>query len=233
MKRFIYILSALALAILLLLSSCRTNEAFFGYEDDGQGGYILSTYIGTDINLTVPEVHDGKPVTEIAKSAFFSNQTLRSVTIGANIKSIGEDAFAYCKYLNKVKFEGDVEIIGESSFEGCSLLKKVSFSDKLKTIDDMAFKGCTNLRRIYFPESIDSIGYQAFAGCESLIMDCADCQAAKEYAEENSVATDFSQSNAYDWVRIPLLLAAILAIIVAIPKIIKLIRRKHKNGKTG
>lgn len=233
MKRIIYILSALALAILLLLSSCRTNEAFFGYEDDGQGGYILSTYIGTDINLTVPEVHDGKPVTAIAKSTFFSNATLRSVTIGGNIRSVGEDAFAYCKYLKKVKIEGEVEAIGESAFEGCSLLKKVSFPDKLKTIDDMAFKGCTNLKKVNFPESIGSIGYQAFAGCESLIMDCGSCSAAKEYAEENSVPTEFSQSSAYDWVRITLALTAILAVIIAIPKIIKLIRRKHKNGKTG
>lgn len=84
-------------------------------------------------------------VTSIGKSAFFSCQSLTSITLPDSIKSIGFGAFMSCESLSKI-----------------------TLPDSVKSIESYAFFGCSSLTEITIPSSVKSLGHDVFGNCFSL-----------------------------------------------------------------
>ena len=59
----------------------------------------------TDENLVIPEVHDGKKVTQISSEAFKSSD-IKAVKIVGKLDLIGDLAFAGCKSLVEIHYGG-------------------------------------------------------------------------------------------------------------------------------
>jgi len=72
------------------------------------------TVTGGDV--VIPAAYLGKPVTEIASSAFENCAGITSVTIPASVTSIGNYAFSGCTGLTGVIFEGSGTAIGDNAF---------------------------------------------------------------------------------------------------------------------
>ena len=77
--------------------------------------------------LTVPATIEGKPVTSIESSAFFTCTNLTSITIGDGVTSIGKNAFWFCTALTSVTIPDSVTSIGGNAFAGCTRLTAVKF----------------------------------------------------------------------------------------------------------
>ena len=73
--------------------------------------------------LVIPSSYQGKPVTSIGSSAFYSCGKLTSVTIPDSVTSIGSNAFAYCSSLESITFRGNAPT--RHTFSGVSDLAKI------------------------------------------------------------------------------------------------------------
>ena len=143
-------------------------EPDFTYELTDEG--ITVTGIRGDIpsEITIPEFLDGSPVVAIGSNAFFSDQTLKKVTLPSGVREIGEKAFSGCVKLQSVTLPDQLLRIGASAFENCSSLSGVVLPDSLEHIGSWAFANCKVLSGIQIPATVTELGEWAFSGCTGL-----------------------------------------------------------------
>lgn len=108
----------------------------FTKEENGQTHVCLVGYVGTDMELIVPE-----NVTQIYDSALVGLPITR-VVLPEGLQTVRIEAFFECKEL-----------------------EEVVLPSTLQTISDYAFKNCESLVRVIVPESVTQMGYHAFLGC--------------------------------------------------------------------
>ena len=145
-----------------------TEGLEFKLSDDGHG-YILSEYNGTDTNVIIPSVYEGKPVISIRDMVFNSHyNSLESVIIPDSVTSIGDFTFAACSLLTSITIPDSVTSIGIQAFSYCTSLESVIIGNGVTSIGDYAFEGCSSLTSITITASVTSIGYFSFKGCSSL-----------------------------------------------------------------
>ena len=125
--------------------------------------YIVSG-IGTctDVDIVIPTIYNGFPVTGIGYDAFYWVYSFDSVTIPSGVTDISACAFRYSS-IKRIVLPEDLEKIPSSVFS-FSELEEIVLPSSVKFIDDFAFYGCTNLRTIELHEGITHIGEFAFAG---------------------------------------------------------------------
>ena len=132
--------------------------------------YHVSGYIGSDTEVVVPAIYQGKPVTAIGNRAFESCSGLTSITIPNSVNTICDHAFSRCSGLTSITIPNSVTYIGEYAFYECTGLTTVTFAEgsQLTTIWDHAFYGCTGLTSITIPASVTYIREFAFYNCSRL-----------------------------------------------------------------
>lgn len=111
------------------------------------GGYILTSYNGSDVKVVIPAEYKGIPIIAIGENAFADNLNITDIIFASDsrITRIAPQAFARMTKL--------VSIILPSS---------------LIDLEDQAFADCENLEYIYIPAGVKGIGPNAFAGCLKL-----------------------------------------------------------------
>ncbi len=132
------------------------------------GYQVIIGYVGKPYYITIPETHDGLPVTTINERAFSGCDSLTSVTIGNSVTSIGDYAFNSCDSLTSVTIPDSVTSIGDYAFFYCNNLTSVTIGNSVTSIGDYAFYDCNSLTSVTIPDSVTSIGVHAFWGCSNL-----------------------------------------------------------------
>lgn len=107
-------------------------------EGDEKGNVVITNYIGSEKDVTIPKRLRLKNVTAIDEDAF-KESDIESVKIGGNITFIGQNAFRSCKKLKSVELAEGVKSIGEGAFMECTSLKSIKFPSTLKKIDICPF----------------------------------------------------------------------------------------------
>jgi hypothetical protein len=107
-------------------------------------------------------------VTQIARSAFCSNNILTGVVMPATLTTIGPSAFSSCFGLTFVTNGPGVLDIGDSAFTACQQLSKVVLNASLTNIGREAFFRCPALTSISISNAVVGIGERAFASCAKL-----------------------------------------------------------------
>ena len=163
----------------------------------------ITDYTGEATELTIPSELDGYTVTSIGGSAFKYCNFL-SAKIPDSVTSIGISAFYSCDSLTSVTIPNSVTSIGEMAFYNCTSLTNITVANSnpnyssengvlfnkdkttliqyptgktdisytipasVTTIRNFAFIGCGSLTSIDIPDSVTSIGGVAFSNCTSL-----------------------------------------------------------------
>lgn len=94
--------TALALCILWMTAALAAeNEFTFALNGSGDG-YVVTGYTGSDSSVTVPDWHDGLPVTEVGGCAFQGKTGVQAVSLPNTVVRIGASAFKGCTSLGKM-----------------------------------------------------------------------------------------------------------------------------------
>ena len=153
------------------------------YTDKGDY-YEVSLGDATDVDIVIPAVYEGKPVTAIADDAFripflvineegkeeveYRGYNMASITIPDSITHIGNRAFYGCGNLVTVTLPDSLGYIGEEVFFGCSSLQIVDTGKGITAIGKDAFRNCLSLTTINISDKVTHIGQGAFYRCPVL-----------------------------------------------------------------
>lgn len=147
-----------AVMLVMLLTATAAWAQVVGQEgdwyyiyDSGTNILTITSYEGTDANVTTPTMLGGHAVTAIGNQCFRNFQgsqvNLKSVTISEGITTIGEVAFSECSYLANVSLPNSLVSIGQSAFDECSALTSITIPSSVTSIGHFAFRnsGLTDL----------------------------------------------------------------------------------------
>ena len=148
------VLGLASLACMISAFAVSANAEYDGY---AEGFYYVESDDGVcirDCNLigdiAIPEMLNGKKVTEIGNFAFSGCDELTSVTIPNSVTSIGDRAFYRCDGLTSITIPDSVTSIGDESFRSCIGLTSVTIGNSVTRFGDWAFGGCDGLTNIYY-----------------------------------------------------------------------------------
>ena len=129
--------------------------------------------------ITIPSIHNGKPVTKIADKAFYAieitisakilcNPNITAFEIPDTITEIGENAFCGCIGVKEMVIPENCVIIGEGAFASMDGLEVITFPSGLKDLPSRALAGCDIIKNVILPQNLTSIGGSAFSSCKNL-----------------------------------------------------------------
>lgn len=106
-------------------------------------------------------------VTGIGNCAFYSIQSLNTVTFPTSIKTIGDNAFALCYGISSVSIPSSVISVGRGAFMLCNGLTSVTIDGYHTSIMSRAFAGCTNIASVRLktdtPPAIDNTTFSVYS----------------------------------------------------------------------
>ena len=120
-----------------------TDMSEFVYGSDGVSVKI-NAFIGSSIDVVIPQSIDGLPVTMIGDKAF-SRSNIKSVIIPEGVTYIGVEAFDSCRSLTSVSIPSTLSEIAENCFSGCQKLKTVLGLEHITTFGNWCFHWCRSL----------------------------------------------------------------------------------------
>ena len=176
------LIAIISMVLLLTLCSC-DNDSCLKFELKDDGTYSVSAKASALFckEIVIPDMYNGKQVTEIEDRAFYVTDNsfsltfprlfgnrIKSVTIPDSVTSIGDYAFCRCDNLTSITIPDSVISIGSDAFNDCDNLASVTIGSSVTSIGDDAFWNCGNLTSITIPDSVISIGSCAFSNCDNL-----------------------------------------------------------------
>ncbi len=156
-----------------IINTENTEEGIFIISSDASYySYKAPNSIKTS-TFTIPGTHNGKPVLELAESAFAQTSTptgtkLTDIILPEGLVKIGKRAFINRYWIKELKIPNTVEILGEKAFERCSSLETITLPDNLKEVGENIFIDCTKLQTINIGKNLFNLDGTVFGGCESL-----------------------------------------------------------------
>ncbi len=157
MKKIITIILSILLILTLCFSLCACGQSASPIEDFEyeftDGTVTITSYIGADLEIVIPDKIEERPVTVIGEKAF-QEYDMTSIIIPNTLTLIEERAFDDCKQLEKIDIPDSVTEISSYAFCGCENLKEVNLGSELKTIGQGAFVSCNSLKSIKIPEYV-------------------------------------------------------------------------------
>ena len=134
----------------------------FGYSVEESGEITVTSYVGNEADVVIPQTIDGKNVTKIGMLAFSANQTLRSVTLPDSVTEIEGGAFFQCTELEMVVLSSNLVKIGNGAFEATAI-SRITFPQSLRSIGMRAFADCTSLKNVTITPHF-TVSDEAFCG---------------------------------------------------------------------
>jgi hypothetical protein len=141
--RLMVALSVLALPALM--------QAQFTFTTNNGAITITGYNTAAGLNVVIPAMTNGYPVTSIGNDAFGGDTSITNVTIPNSVTSIGDYAFYNCYSLTSVTIPNSVTNIGGNAFSGCSNLIGVYFQGNAPSLGIQASFGNNNTTVYYLP----------------------------------------------------------------------------------
>ncbi len=191
-KILISALLSFSMMIMLLsgVKAATENETLtssnWEYVVNGENVYIMK-YTGTEEDVVVPAVIDGKKVVSIGEDTFTDCKTLNNITLSENIKNIESNSreafpcFNGCDNLeniivdeNNSEFSSEDGVLYSKNKEVILLYprgKNVAefvIPEHVKYLGRKVFSKCENLKRVSIANGIKDLSERVFEGCSSL-----------------------------------------------------------------
>ncbi len=138
-----------------------TPASEFLCEENDDGGITVLKYKGSDKNIVIPAIINGKPVTAIGKTDVVFPDAV-SIAMPDTVREIRDKAFAQSADLTSVVLSKSLTKIGQEAFRGCSSLSDVTLPDSLTYLGAFSFSDCSALRSISLPQNLSEVNNYAF-----------------------------------------------------------------------
>lgn len=138
---------------------------------------VITSYIGSESDVEIPEMIDDKPVTELATNTFTdSSDTVKTVKIPKTVTLIYQSCFsgnkiekfeiasdntAYIVENGAIMDSGKTKLI---AYAAASDAEEFTIPDTVTSVPSGVFSQCPNLKKINIPASVKSIDTFAFMG---------------------------------------------------------------------
>lgn len=157
------------------------TEGYYTYTVSNGEATITDCDESISGDVVIPVTLGGYPVTSIKHLAFFSCESLKSVTIPSSVTSIGYRAFGGCVSLTGITVDSNnsyyVSVDGVLFNKNKTTIirypidhegEKYEIPDSVETIGEGAFEDCDKLISITIPNSVTCIDDCAFCICDGL-----------------------------------------------------------------
>jgi len=182
-KKMVLWLALILMAIIPVYAQQYNPESDFKIDWDSRtdvkDGVVITGYIGTRREISIPPKIQNNPVTGIyirdnenitkviipngvETIRFNSCTSLTNITIPNGVKHID---FAYCSSLSNITIPNGVI---NFHFPGCTSLASINIPDSVTSILGGNFANCSSLTSITIPSSVKRIDENAFNGCTKL-----------------------------------------------------------------
>lgn len=121
----------------------------FNYSYDGRNLVIQGVKDTSAIELNIPPMIDGIPVSFIGNSAFTFCEKVKKITIPDTVTMVENSAFKGCVSLVEAVLSSELISIGSTAFAGCENLKRLTISNHVDRFDLNSFRGCTSLETVF------------------------------------------------------------------------------------
>ena len=128
-------------------SKLKVQDDLMFYED-GNEVYLVG-YVGKPTDLVLPDSFNGKNYV-VNYNAFYSCESLTSLTIGSGVTAIKESAFGYCRSLKSVIIPDSVKTIESYAFLNDESLISVTIGRGITYIGESAFNSCVSLESVTY-----------------------------------------------------------------------------------
>ncbi|MBO5045632.1 MAG: leucine-rich repeat protein [Clostridia bacterium] len=118
-------------------------------------------YNGTEENVYIPEIYNGKFVTKVTKIS----TSVKTLYLPHTAVSISEGAMQNCTKLETLRLPYSLTSIPNNLLKGCSALSEVMIPQTVTSIGDSAFEG-TKIKTFAIPATVRSIGDSALRSTE-------------------------------------------------------------------
>ncbi len=129
---------------------------------------MITSYIGTAQDVSIPSEIDGAPVTALLSDVFYADEDLRAVIIPEGVTTIKDSVFYDCSSLIYVELPSTLTDMGENVFANCVSLESLVLPNRVSEIPNRCFYGCTSLNSVTMGSSVTKIGDYAFASCDAI-----------------------------------------------------------------
>lgn len=201
MKKIITLILSISLILTLCFSLCACGQSASPVEDFEyeftDGTVTITGYIGTDLEIVIPDTIEERPVTVIGENAF-SEYDMTSIVIPDGVTTIERNAFSQCSMLEKISFPDSLKEVYyyqgtdiglddtkwyDNQSDGIlyidnilvgykgntdSMPSELIIKDGTKCIVDSAIINSDSLTAIKIPNSVTYIGSEAFFRCPNL-----------------------------------------------------------------
>ena len=173
MKKISVLLAILALAVVMSTFTVGSALEFNGFTYEvADGAVTITGYVGSEVNVVIPETIDTYPVTAIGETAFSGNATLESITLPASVKQVKSllDSCANLKriYIPNIAFWFETQFAGNLLTGGRELYVNGALLEDLvipETVTEVKFTGYTHLKSVTVHSQVKSVD---FTGCENI-----------------------------------------------------------------
>lgn len=140
------------------------------FEIDAETGEITS-YIGMDAWLVIPESIGGVPVRAIAEEAMRGDYSIYGLILPEGLETIGAQAFRQACNIEYIVLPSTLRTIGAEAFHNVAG-SRIVWAEGLEEIGDRAFMYNHNTDALVLPQSLRVIGESAFenAWCSELYL---------------------------------------------------------------
>ncbi len=120
---------------------------YSGYSvaSDGRGATLTSFSDDSAVEITIPAMWDGIPLTKISFGAFRGHPSLEKVTLPDTVRSIESNSFRACKHLESVILSRGLQTLAPNAFSNNKNLKQVTLPSSIMSFNASAFDKCPNL----------------------------------------------------------------------------------------
>jgi len=150
--------------------------------DNNNNQAIITSYIGTNSSVVIPNAINGIPVIAIESRTSTSsnsvggvnpifgasNNPITSITIQDGISRIGFRSFYNCTNLITINLPQSITEIASGAFSNCRNLASITIPNSVTNIGVGAFWYCSSLSNISISSSLKKIENTTFVGCGSL-----------------------------------------------------------------